>query len=206
MIFRDFAERLLGSKVKLRLLNHLLAPYSDGASGMPLPASEREFAALVDISHTAVGKAFEEFYAVNLVRPINVGSSKMWVINSESYAFELLTHYPLTELFRQPPLLRLESLIRKAFSKHLEVVESAVIYGSIAKKTEMPSSDIDLMLLVKTSNASKLLQNEIEALDKTSRKLFGNMISVKLAPADFSEVQPEWLSNALDTGINVMLK
>ncbi|MFH1247265.1 MAG: nucleotidyltransferase domain-containing protein [Candidatus Micrarchaeota archaeon] len=209
MLFRDFGERLLGSKVKLRLLSHLLAPYSDGQFFALPPASQREFAQLIDVSHTAVANAFEDFYNTNLVHPAHVGSSKMWIINGDSYAFEVLTHSPLTALFRQPPLVKLESMIRETFSKHQGIVESAVIYGSIAKKTESPSSDIDLMLLVKTPNAEKVLQSDIEKLDLTCRKLFGNnlskMVSEKFVSADFSGFQPEWFADALDNGINVML-
>ncbi len=207
MIFKDFTERLLGSRVKLRLLNHFLAPYADSQNGISplMPASEREFAALVGISHTAVGKAFEDFYVVNLVRPISAGTSKLWVINNESYAFELLTRVPLTEMFRLPPLLKLESLIRQTFSKYPNIVDLAVIYGSIAKRTEMPSSDIDLMLLVKNPRASKILQNEIEEFDRICRKLFGNTVSVRFVSSNLHG-QPEWIRGALDAGIKVMLK
>ena len=207
MIFRDFAERLLGSKVKLRLLNHLLAPYGDGFFATHLQTSEREFAALVGISHTAVGAAFEDFYDANLVRPVNVGTSKMWIVNSESYAFESLVRSPLTELFRRPPLFKLESLIRTAFSKHIEVVESAVIYGSIATKLEMPSSDIDLMILVKTpiTRADKVLRSELEALDLTCRKLFGNTVSLKIIRKSHLALQPEWVADAMNKGIWVAL-
>ncbi len=205
MIFRDFNEQLLGSKVKLKLLSHLLAPYSDGQFFALPPASQRELAQLVGVSHTAVANAFEDFYNANLVSPSHVGSSKMWIINGESYAFEVLTRAPLTELFRQPPLLRLESLIRSAFSKHRNVVEMAVIYGSIPRFVESRTSDVDIMLLLKVPPESQVLQKEIEDLSTICRKLFGNMLSVTKVEPGFAASRPPWFSEALDTGIKVMI-
>ena len=72
----------------------------------------------------------------------------------------------------------------------------------------MPSSDIDLMILVKTpiTRADKVLRSELEALDLTCRKLFGNTVSAKLIQKNQLTLQPEWVMDALEKGIVVMLR
>ncbi len=205
MIFRNFAERLLGSKAKVKLLSHILAPYADGQYFALPPSSEREFAKLVGLSHTAVQKSFQDFYDANLVHPANVGNSKMWVINPESYAFQALVKQPLpADLFRRPPALLLQSLIRIAFSEEFNSKEVAqvVIYGSVANKTETPSSDIDLLIMVSTELVKQKLQVKFETLDKKCRLLFGNQLSVNCVV--LSSAQPAWIADALENGIKVM--
>jgi predicted transcriptional regulator len=82
MQFHDFAETLLGSKVKVKLLRHLLT--EGGIS------SEREAAKIFGVSHSAVNKVLEEFYELNLIMPTSVGNVKVWVLNKSSFANEFL--------------------------------------------------------------------------------------------------------------------
>ncbi len=66
MQFRDFAENLLASKVKIKPLRVLL--------GEETITSERELAKLIGVSHGAVNKAMKDFYELNLVVPLRAGN------------------------------------------------------------------------------------------------------------------------------------
>ncbi len=206
MIFHDFAARLLGSKAKLKVLNYLLAPYPDGQFyGLP-PASERELGNMVGLSHTAVQKSFQDFADANLTKPAHVGNAKMWIINGQSYAFELLTKEPFVKICHMPPLQKLESMIRQKLCS-VPGAEMAIIYGSIAARTETTTSDIDIVVLAKDDKVKEAAAKQIEELDSKCRALFGNMLSVVFVNKDPLKGRwPPWMSEALDKGVKVMLK
>lgn len=203
MIFRDFAERLLGSKVKLRMLKHLLVGHPH--AGL-LPSSERELAKLCGVSNAAVNKAFRDFYELGLVSPMSVGGSNVWRLNDKSYAYWVLAAPLAGELLRQSPLALLESEIREALASDYNAgrVKEAVIYGSIANGTEKSSSDIDLLLLIDSKKSEKRIRKAVEALDSKCSGLFGNMISPYFLVYSTLDSQPDWVKKALSTGIKVM--
>ncbi|MBS3082858.1 helix-turn-helix transcriptional regulator [Candidatus Pacearchaeota archaeon] len=62
MQFHNFAENLLGSRVKIKLVRQLLLEEAI--------TSERDLAKLLGISHTAVSKTLKELHEFNLVSPM----------------------------------------------------------------------------------------------------------------------------------------
>ena len=139
MKFRDFAECLLGSKVKVKLIRYLL---SRGAI-----TSEREIASLIGVSHNAVNKILKEFYELNLISPLRVGTATVWNINKDSYAFQVVSK--LGGIVT--PLEDLESKIIKQYDL-VKPIKRVVIFGSLVEGEELPNSDIDLFVLITDSN------------------------------------------------------
>src|SRR3989338_5794492 len=93
MQFKDFAESLLGSKVKIKILRILLSEETI--------TSERELAKMLGVSHGAVNKAMKDFYELNLVSPLRIGNVNAWQLNKDSLAFSRLDKkffFPLEEL------------------------------------------------------------------------------------------------------------
>lgn len=80
MQFRNFAENLLGSKVKIKVLKYLLSEATI--------TSEREISRLIGLSPGAVNKTLKEFQNLNLINPMKVGNITTWRLNKESYAYK----------------------------------------------------------------------------------------------------------------------
>ncbi|HLC77354.1 MAG TPA: nucleotidyltransferase domain-containing protein [archaeon] len=162
MQFRNFAEDLLGSKVKIKILRIML--------GEETITSERELAKMLNVSHGAVNKAMKDFYELNLVSPLRIGNVNAWQINKDSPAFYRLDK----QLFF--PLEELKNLIRGSLS-HLRAIQKVIIYGSVAEGKELPNSDIDLFVLIRKKENKKSLLPIVSDLTNTCIKKFGNKIS-----------------------------
>lgn len=164
MKFRDFAEDLFGSRIKMKILRLVI--------GEETITSERELAKMIGISHGAVNKAMKEFHDINLVTPLRIGNTIAWQINKESFAYEYI--YNLKTIFS--PLEHLKALIKNSL-QHLGAVKKIVIYGSVADSKELPNSDIDIFILVKKEGDKKIILPNISDLSNICIKNFGNKIS-----------------------------
>src|SRR3989338_6366962 len=97
MIFKEFAENLIGSWAKLKLVKYLLAEEST--------TSEREIASITGVSPDSVNKVLKSLHELNLINPSRVGNSTIWKLNKRSYAYSFLQNFsmkikssPLNEL------------------------------------------------------------------------------------------------------------
>lgn len=166
MQFHEFAERLLGSKVKIKILRQLLTEES-------LPG-EREAAKRMGISHVAVNKALAELHDLNLVNPIRAGNVKIWHLNKDSYAHALLNDF--AHKIGERPLVHLKRTILDAFSRAPQAVK-ITLFGSVAEGRETPESDIDLLIVVANEKGKREIEGTISSLNETCLKLYGNPIS-----------------------------
>ena len=166
MQFRNFAESLLGSRVKIKLLRHILSQET--------VASERELAALIGVSHAAVNKAMKEFHDMNLLTPLRVGNVSIWNVNKESYAYGFLMRffYEITKSPKDSLLVDIKSHL--AFNKGIQKI---ILFGSIAQEKETASSDIDLFILVDTDAVRNGIVSQIQNLDNRCLRTYGNKIS-----------------------------
>lgn len=190
MRFRGFAESLLGSKVKVKILRYILREETI--------TSERELAEIIGVSHGAVNKAMKDFQDLNLVIPFRIGNVISWQVNRESFAYTFIPK----ELFS--PIDRLKQEI-KTHLEHLGTVKKVVIYGSIAEGRELSNSDIDLFILVeKEENKKTILPNVADITNKCVR-LFGNKISpnIFLTAGKKSRRNKQFLDNIASKGIVV---
>lgn len=103
MQFRDFAQKLLGSRVKVSIIAHLLT--HEGA-----PASEREISKMIDASPGAVNRTLKELHDCNLISQMRVGSATIWNVNKRSYAYWLLEGF--ASRLNQAPVYDLQIFLR----------------------------------------------------------------------------------------------
>lgn len=162
MKFRDFADNLLGSKVKIKILRIVLSEET--------VTSERELAKIIGISHGAVNKAMKDFQDLNLVIPLRIGNSIAWQVNKDSFAYL----YTNKSIFL--PIDQLKTIIKIKLG-HIGSVKKVVIYGSVAEGRELPSSDIDLFILVEKDENKRSILSSINDLSIECTRLFGNKIS-----------------------------
>lgn len=190
MQFRNFAENLLGSKVKVRTLKYLL---SEGAI-----TSEREIARIIGVSPGAINKTLKEFQNLNLITPMKVGNISTWRVNESSYACSYLTGFfdklknketPLSDLIEeikrglQKVKITLLGNSKKVSSRYQPGIKKIILFGSVAEGRELPESDIDLFILVENE---KDRMNVIWALDNSLNILCPRRYGNKLNPHIFT--------------------
>lgn len=191
MKFRDFAEDLLGSRIKMKILRLLVSEETI--------TSERELAKMMGISHGAVNKAMKDFHDINLVTPLRIGNTMAWQINKESFAYAYV--HSLAAIFS--PLEHLKALIKDSL-QHLGPVKKVVIYGSIANGRELPGSDVDVFVLVKKEEDKKNVLANISDLGNICIKKFGNKISPNLfTEKDIKSKRNKKLMENIEKGVVV---
>jgi predicted nucleotidyltransferase len=196
MQFHNFAEMLLGSKVKVKLLRHLLA--EGGVS------SEREVAKILGVSHSAVNKIVEEFYELNLIKPARAGNVKIWGLNEGSFANEFLRRN-LGDAIKISPMEHLKGAIIDCLGS-LKTIKKLVIFGSVAEGKELPNSDIDLFILIESEKGKKDVLQAVAGLDEKCLHRYGNKLSAHIfTPADVKNSENTELLKNVDKGIVVKL-
>jgi len=166
MEFKEFAENLLGSRVKIKIVRYLL---SSGAI-----VSERELAQRLGVSHTSVIRALGELHDLNLVSPQRIGRSTVWNVNQNSYALDFLKHFP--EKIKYSALEELKTRIRTQFGTNPKI-RKIMIFGSVAEGRELPNSDIDLFILVNEKRDVEDLKQRLYNSSNIFMSLYGNLVS-----------------------------
>lgn len=138
-------DDVLGSKVKLRILRKL---HDD-----PTPKSGRALARELGYSHT---------YAINNLRALEdlgvlvrrrVGPSNTYEFNEKSYVVKNM----ISPLFRAEHSL-INELVKRLTEKLGDNIVKVVLFGSTARGTASPRSDVDLILVVR----NELPREELE--------------------------------------------
>lgn len=162
MLFHQYLEELLGSKLKIKILRTLWRFQEK-------EFTIRELAKFLGISHTGVRKVLRDFERTNVVIVRTVGKSYAFKINTKSYAASIIEKIFESE---QNTLLELIKMLKKGLSTP-EIV-SVALFGSIAQKKEAPLSDVDLLILTKERGK---VENIVLRLQKQVVERFGNSIS-----------------------------
>ncbi len=191
MQFRNFAENLLGSKVKIKLLEHLV---SEGAI-----TSEREIARLIGLSPGAVNRTLKEFQNLNLINPMKVGNSTVWRLNEKSYSYSYLTDFfnklkdketPLSDLIEdikrglQKVKITLSGDSKKMSSRYPPEIKKVILFGSVAEGRELPESDIDLFILVENEEDREAALSAIDNMNIACLKRYGNKLNAHIFIAE----------------------
>lgn len=173
MLFHDFLEVLLGSKVKLRVLRTLWRYRGK-------EFTVRELARFLNLSHMGVRKVLRDLEGMNVIRIVAVGRSHTIRLNVDSYAGGIVE-----EIFKLEDgiLEELTSLLRKGLGR-AEVV-SAAIFGSVVEKKERPLSDIDLLIV---TDRREKVEEVVSKLQGQVATRFGNTLSSHyLSEREFKE-------------------
>lgn len=187
MQFRNFAENLLGSRAKIKVLKYLASEETI--------TSEREIARLIGISPGAVNKTLKEFQNLNLINPMKVGNATVWRMNEKSYAYGYLTDFfnklknketPLSDLIEdirrglQKVKITLSGDSKKAPARYLSGIKKVILFGSVAESRELPESDIDLFILVVNEKGREAAISAIDNLNIVCLKRYGNKLNAHI--------------------------
>lgn len=162
MLFNNYLEMLLGSRVKVSVLRTLWKHKEK-------EFTIRELAKFLEISHTGVRKVLRNFEKMNVLTMRTVGRSYAFKLNTKSYAFSVIEKLFETE---KSTLSELKRMLNEGFS--VPEVISAILFGSIAQGKETPLSDIDLLVVTQEKKKVEVIVAELQ---KKVAERFGNFIS-----------------------------
>lgn len=164
MKYSKALDDLLAQKSKLKILRHL--------SNTNLEMSGRQIASDIGMSPWACHQALKELSAQGVVLMRNVGNTHLFRINERNY----LVAEVLIPLFEAEKGL-LDAAISEIVQGLEDRITSIVLYGSIARGEEKPSSDFDILVLVPTSNDKKSAEDSFAAKNDYFVSRFGNVLS-----------------------------
>jgi len=204
------AKQLFGSRLKRRILRYLFKAQA--------PVSQREMARILGVSHTAVNKALGQLLDLNVVKGKTVGNALVWELKKDSFAYPYAK--AILEAHEASPLDSLKDTISGAvtlynvFIKAAEVEDGTVVFptilsayiiGSVADRTSAPDSDIDILFIIEDSEGKVSLGLISQAsLGERILDRFGNNASFHIySEKEVAINKPEWLAQAIRTGIKV---
>ena len=170
----------------------LCALFSDIA-----PPEGFAYAGLLQLTNAGAGglhRELKQFQAAGLVREQLVGGRRHYVANPEHPVYE-----ELRSIARK--LLGIPSVLEEALAPLRDGIETAFIYGSIARQAETAESDVDV-IVVGDCDYGKLL-GALQPLDAQLRR----HVSVSLyAPREFRRlVRTDAFLKKVDAGPKVYL-
>ena len=158
---------VLTSKPKVKIIKFLLTHEAQ--------MSEREIASILKVSHMSINRTMKELSQLNFVNFVTIGKAHLWKVNRQSYAYQVFSKLikGISEI--KEPLENLKISILKNLPKTL--IKRVVLFGSIAKGSEKPDSDIDIFILVKNKQDSEKLEISLEKLSNICLEVYGNRLS-----------------------------
>ena len=158
---------LMNSPLKLKIVKFLI----NHTASM----SEREIAAVLNVSHMSVNRMMKELEFINFVSNTIIGRTHLWQVNRKSYAFECLS--ALVEVIDTAP----EPIddLKKTILHHLPegMILKAILFGSVSNGAEEHNSNIDVFILVKNQKQKEAIAPSIEELSNKCLERYGNVLS-----------------------------
>ena len=137
--------------------------------------SEREIASVLNVSHMSINRTMRELADINLVHFVNIGKAHLWRVNRKSYAYKVLSEIIKGISNIKEPLEDLKKTILRNLPK--TSIKKIILFGSITKGTDSPSSDIDIFILVKDIMDKEKLEPSIEKLSDICFEKYGNNLA-----------------------------
>ncbi len=160
MLFHNYWEKVLGSRVKIKALRVLCR----------FPGKKftiRELAKVSGVTHFPLLRALADWQGMNLIRLEKHGTANLLTLNLQSHLYPFLRRlFDFEEASK-------EQLVKK-LKKFLPSVKMLVLFGSVHRREEEMNSDIDL--LVVTEDKKRIHQAIFQA-GSEFRKEFGNSLS-----------------------------
>lgn len=161
MRLHAFLEDVLGSRVKVSVLRMLFKFKTKTFTG-------RELSESIGLTHTGVRRALRELQASNLVMVEYHGRSNLITLNTGSKL-----HNVLETLFSEEANT-LYTFVQELKKEVPNVVVSCAIFGSVARGTEEPDSDVDVLFVTDTKET---VQRFVEDKLQFFVRRYGNVIA-----------------------------
>jgi len=174
MRFTRYLEELLSTKSDIKILRTLCKyPTKE--------FNESELARVSGVGQKTVNRAMPKYVSYGIVSARTIARANVYSLNSGHYIVG-----QLSSLFQAEDgaKLELKRLLRNAF-KEDKAIASLVMFGSVARGKEEPTSDIDVLVLTKDKEKAK---EKLQVVEEATMKKFGNVISEYiLTPEEFKQ-------------------
>lgn len=169
MIFNNVLDHIFASRSHIRVLRAL----RHSAKGL----TGREVARISKLSHRSCLKALTNLEELSIVSRQRGGRDHSFTLNRE----KVLVQKGLIPLlsFEQKYLNQLTLILVNEIGRS---TESMIIFGSVARKEEDTTSDLDICLVYRTKAQFKNARKKLDEINPNIREQFG----VKISPIFFS--------------------
>lgn len=150
MRYKNILDNVLGQKAKIKLLRTMLRTRTE--------ASGRQIARDAGVSHWQAHKALQDLSVDGIIKINPSGKNYLYSVNEENYIVSDILE----------PIFSGEKNVLKNIATEVATLApsgailSITLFGSTAKGTEKPKSDIDLAVIVKNRSLAKVTENAID--------------------------------------------
>ena len=169
MQFQHPLDRVLNSEYKVRILRFLCRKGGEWIG--------RRLAAELSMNPVTAHRALRELHQATILDFRKVGSHFLYSLRDD----HCLVREVLRPLFEREARTRdrLLNVLKRAFRAKLRAsVVAAAIYGSLARGEERPASDIDLLVLVRSTQAKRDVRDALGRMGETVMWTFGNPLAL----------------------------
>lgn len=162
-------DNILNTEVKTRILRFLCRTGAEW--------NGRQIAKEIEVSPKAAHETLNTLHKEKVLLLHNIGKTHVYSLNTDNFLVSKL----LKPLFlKEDNILDdiIKAIKRKvSASKSRKDIISVAIFGSISSRKDHPSSDIDIVVIVKNNDTKAIAECLFEEIDSKISKEFGNVIS-----------------------------
>ena len=162
-------DKVLNNEVKVKILRFLCKSEAEW--------SGRQIAQEIKVSPAATHKALRELNNERVLLLRSVGKSYLYRLNKENLIISELLK-PLYEKESKIPDEVYEAIVRSISSPVIGNIISIAVFGSIKRKKERPTSDIDILVVVRSSANKRGVEEAFGNVNEKIMARFGNTVSV----------------------------
>jgi len=168
MRVHDPLDKILNNEIKIKILRFLCKTEAEW--------SGRQIAQEIKVSPAACHKALRELNNERALLLRSIGKSYLYRLNKENLIISDLLK-PLYERESKIPDEVYRDIVRNISSLVIKDIISIVVFGSIKKGKERPTSDIDLLVLVRNPEDKRKVEEDFGKVNEKIIGKFGNTIS-----------------------------
>lgn len=161
-------DKILSNEIKVKILRFLCKTEAEW--------SGRQIAKEIKVSPAACHKALRELNNEGALLLRCIGKSNLYSLNKENLIVSDLLK-PLYERESKIPDEIYEGIVRNISSLVIKDIVSIAVFGSVKKRKERPTSDIDLLVLVKNSENKGEVEEDFAKVNEKIISRFGNTVS-----------------------------
>ena len=171
MRVHDPLDKILSNEIKVKILRFLCKTEAEW--------SGRQIAKEIKVSPAACHKSLRELNSERVLLLKSIGKSYLYRLNKENFIISDLFK-PLYEKESKIPEEIYETIIKNISSLVIKDIVSIAVFGSVKRKKERPTSDIDLLIVVRNPENRKEVEEDFEKVNEKIVDIFGNTVSVYL--------------------------
>lgn len=168
MRVHDPLNKVLNNEIKVKILRFLC---KTGAEW-----SGRQIAQEIKVSPAACHRALRELNNERALLVRSVGKSHLYCLNKENLIVSDLLN-PLFEKESKIPDEVYRTIVKNISSLVINDIVSIVVFGSVKKKKERPTSDIDVLVLVRNLEDKSEVEEDFGKVSEKIIGRFGNVLS-----------------------------